>query len=98
MNPDPPRPSTTLLTEPSSSVGDGEIDGLLDQARTAGDPFLSVELYKKALLVRSEDIGVMEEAAELMLHVGETTAAKEVRQQSIYLQLDTFKFKSATCP
>lgn len=53
-------------------------DVLLDQARNAGDPFLAVTLYQKVLQARPHDTTVMGETADLMLHVGETAAAKEV--------------------
>lgn len=58
--------------------GDG-VNALLDQARNAGDPFLAVTLYQRVLQARPNDTTVMGEAADLMLHAGETEAAKEVR-------------------
>lgn len=54
------------------------MDTLLDQARSEGDPFLAVTLYQKVLESRPDDTTVMGEAADLMLHAGETGAAKEV--------------------
>ncbi len=68
--------STTQVDE-LSLEGDG-VDGLLDQARNAGDPFLAVTLYQRVLQARPNDTTVMGEAADLMLHAGETEAAKEV--------------------
>lgn len=55
------------------------IESLLEQARSAGDPFLAVNLYQKALHARPDDTSIMGEAAELMLQVGETAGAKEVQ-------------------
>lgn len=60
------------------------VDALLDQARSAGDPFLAVTLYEKVLRSRPDDTTVMGEAADLMLHAGETEAAKEVRQSLLH--------------
>lgn len=68
--------STTQVGE-STLEGDAA-DALLDQARNAGDPFLAVTLYQKVLQARPNDTTVMGEAADLMLHAGETAAAKEV--------------------
>lgn len=68
--------STIQVDEPRLE-GDG-VDDLLDQARNAGDPFLAVTLYQRVLQARPNDTTVMGEAADLMLHAGETEAAKEV--------------------
>lgn len=63
------------------SPGDGAIDALLDDARSAVDPFLAVTLYERALHTRPNDTSIMGEAAELMLQVGDTATAKEVHTQ-----------------
>ena len=69
---------TTTAQVDESTLECDLADALLDQARTAGDPFLAVTLYQKILQARPNDTTVMGEAADLMLHVGETAAAKEV--------------------
>ena len=65
-------------TPPPSAENGTAMDALLDQARSEGDPFLAVILYRKVLESRPDDTTVMGEAADLMLHAGETEAAKEV--------------------
>lgn len=40
---------------------------------------MAVTLYEKVLQSRPDDTTVMGEAADLMLHAGETEAAKEVK-------------------
>ena len=70
---------TPLYIEAPSPEDGTAVDTLLDQARSAGDPFLAVTLYEKVLRSRPDDTIVMGEAADLMLHAGETEAAKEVR-------------------
>lgn len=68
-----------LYIKAPSPEDDTAVDALLDQARSAGDPFLAVTFYEKVLRSRPDDTIVMGEAADLMLHAGETQAAKEVR-------------------
>lgn len=58
---------------------DGAIDALLEQARSAVDPFAAVLLYEKALEARPDDTVMMGDAAELMLQLGQTEQAKQVR-------------------
>eukprot|EP00752_Nemacystus_decipiens_P004915 g4474.t1 len=60
-------------------------DALLDQARHEGDPFLALTLYQEVLKARPNDTTVMGEAADLMLHAGQTAVAKEVLARSILL-------------
>lgn len=72
--------SHTSTTQGDESTLEGDAaDALLNQARNAGDPFLAVTLYQRVLQARPNDTTVMGEAADLMLHAGETAAAKEVR-------------------
>eukprot|EP00903_Cladosiphon_okamuranus_P020008 g18379.t1 len=78
------KPPRSGAVAESTLKGDAA-DALLDQARNAGDPFLAATLYKKVLQARPHDTTVMGEAADLMLHVGETAAAKEVLARSILL-------------
>ncbi|CAM9978209.1 unnamed protein product [Laminaria digitata] len=73
-------PASTEAPSPENGTA---VDALLDQARSAGDPFLAVTLYEKVLQSRPDDTTVMGEAADLMLHAGETEAAKEVLARSI---------------
>lgn len=61
------------------------VDALLDQARNAGDPFLAVTLYQRVLRARPDDASIMGEAADLMLHAGETAGAKEVTAVGTYI-------------
>lgn len=70
---------TDVLTDVGPSREDGAIAAMLDEARSAVDPFLAVTFYQKALHARPDDTSIMAEAAELMLQVGETAAAKEVQ-------------------
>lgn len=81
-----------MEVDESTREGDAA-DALLDQARNAGDPFLAVTLYHKVLEARPNDMTVMGEAADLMLHAGETAAAKEVG-----LQVSRFCVLYATLP
>lgn len=58
---------------------DDAIAALLDQARSAVDPFVAITLYEKALQARPDDTSIMGDAAELMLQLGQTEQAKQVR-------------------
>lgn len=69
------------LSHVGPSPEDGAIDALLDDARSAVDPFLAVTLYERALHARPDDTSIMGEAAELMLQVGDTATAQEVHTQ-----------------
>lgn len=68
-----------MLPLPGSPPEGGALDALLEQARSAVDPLVAVALYQKALQVRPDDTAIMGDAAGLMLQLGETAAAKEVR-------------------
>lgn len=58
--------------------GEAGISNLVDQARSAVDPFDAVKLYKE-VLHQSDDAVVMGEAAELMLQLGQIEEAKKVK-------------------
>lgn len=60
------------------SCEDDGVEVLLEEARSAVDPFAAVKLYQKVLQGRPDDTVTMDEAAELMLQLGETEPAKEV--------------------
>lgn len=69
------------------SLEPSAVDVLLVQARTAGDPFLAAKLYQNAVEARPDDTTVLGEAAELMLQVGESEVAKEVRHDTACITL-----------
>ena len=55
-----------------------DVTDLLNLARSEGDPFHAITLYKKALEAKPEDTLIIGEAAELLLQIGDTSTAKEV--------------------
>jgi len=67
----------TLLYNTDPPAED-DIDHILEQGRSEGDPFHAVALFKKVLQAKPEDTVIMGEATALLLQVGETAAAKEV--------------------
>lgn len=56
-----------------------DIEALLEEARSSVDPLVAVGLYQEALQSKPDDTRIMGDAAELMLQLGETAAAQEVR-------------------
>lgn len=66
-----------------TSPEESTVNTLLEQARSAVDPFFAVTLYERALQAKPDDTSIMGHAAELMLQLGQTTAAQEVNSTSI---------------
>lgn len=62
---------------------DDAVDSLVEQARSSVDPFAAVMLYEKALDARPDDTCIMGDAAELMLQLGRTEQAKQVRVSTL---------------